>query len=60
MLQKYLKMLGVTRCGRHRHFLVAHDGVDCGTLANIRVAHLQETPKLLASDSTCIKPKDNT
>lgn len=44
MLQKYLEMLGVARCGRHRHLLVAHDGVDCGTLTNIRVAHLQETP----------------
>ena len=26
---EYLKMLGVTRCGGHRHFLVAHDSVDC-------------------------------
>lgn len=25
---KYLKMLGVARSGRYRHFLVAHDGVD--------------------------------
>lgn len=25
---KYLKMLGVAGCCRHRYFLVAHDGVD--------------------------------
>lgn len=51
MLQKYLEMLGVARCGRHRHFLVTHDGVDCGTLTNIWVAHLQETPQLLKSQT---------
>lgn len=41
-LQKYLKMLGVPRSSRHRHFLVAHDGVDSWTLTNIWVAHLEE------------------
>lgn len=60
MLQKYLEMLGVARCGRHRHFLVAHDGVDCGTLTNIRVAYLRETPKLLKSQTLSVEPKDNT
>lgn len=44
-------MLCVTRCGRHRYFLVAHDSVDCRTFTNIWVAHLQETQKLLNSQT---------
>lgn len=41
MLCKYLKMLGVTRRSRHRHLLVAQDGVDCWTLTNVWIAHLE-------------------